>query len=367
MRTALLVIVLVAACNAERAREPGGVTVHGAGILDRTSDDFHGKVLARVGWDTGVCASCHDPAKVDAAPPCEGCHADGPSGCTSCHASPPATGAHRAHAEVGACATCHPVPSGWRDPGHLGARAIIAFAPIAGPAARFDGARCSGVACHGAALADPAARNTTPAWNGGAAEAACGTCHGAPPANHGGGYACATCHPADAPHVDGTVQVARGCDGCHGSASSAAPPRDLAGDTFTTAIGVGAHQAHLRGPSRLRGPVECKTCHAVPTMIEQAGHIDSAAPAEVDAALGWDRASVTCATWCHGAARPVWTRTGEAVCGSCHGIPPVDGAHAPTMQLTDCATCHPGSVDASGYPIVHDDLTSEHINGHVDL
>jgi predicted CxxxxCH...CXXCH cytochrome family protein len=375
MRLALVLMFVVAACSAERDVGGTGPTVHGAGILDATSDGFHGKVLASVGWDVAVCTRCHDATRVAAPPACETCHQDGPAGCSSCHGTPPATGAHRAHAASGspdACATCHPVPAHWKDPGHLGAKAILAFAPIAGPDAHFDGARCSGVACHGAALADPAATNTTPAWNGGAGEATCGSCHGAPPANHGGGYACATCHPADAPHVDGTVQVGRtgGCDGCHGTAASPAPPVDLSGNLYTGALGVGAHQAHLRGPSQLRGPVACNACHAVPSKIDDPGHIDSAAPAEVDVALGWDRASATCTAWCHGAARPTWTKTGEAVCGSCHGIPPADSAHAPDLKLTDCATCHPGSVDASGYPIVTngpDGPTSEHINGHVDL
>ena len=54
---------------------------------------------------------------------------------------------------------------------------------------------------------------------------------------------CATCHPASAPHIDGTVDVATACNGCHGSAASPAPPGDLAGNQFTTAIGVGANPA----------------------------------------------------------------------------------------------------------------------------
>jgi predicted CxxxxCH...CXXCH cytochrome family protein len=357
MRIAI-VIVLIAACSAERDRGGADATVHASDILDS-----HGALLAAQGWDVGVCDRCHDASKVGAPPACETCHADTQAGCSSCHGDPPATGAHAAHVARGfACASCHPTPAHWRDAGHLGASAIVTVA--------FDGTRCTNVACHGAALPhDANATNTTPAWNGGPNEAACGTCHGQPPSNHGGGYACATCHPADAPHVDGVVQVGRtsGCDGCHGSASSPAPPVDLAGDTFTTALGVGAHQAHLTTPQRLRGPIECKTCHAVPTNVDDAGHIDSGPPAEVDPILGWDRSSATCATWCHGAARPTWTKAGLAVCGSCHGVPPADSAHTPSMKLTDCATCHPGSVDANGYPIVDANNHSEHINGHVDL
>lgn len=379
MRAALniLLLVLVTACSAERGLGDGGASVHGPGILDPASDNFHGKVAERAAWDVAVCMTCHDQTKTDAAPPCAKCHADGPSGCTSCHKMPPMTGAHLKHAGDGApasCAKCHPVPTNWTDPGHFAAKAILAFAPIAGPNATFDGTRCQNVACHGATLADGGATNTAPAWNGGPAEATCGTCHGAPPATHvqQGGYACVTCHPAGSPHVDGTLNIGRttGCDGCHGTAASPAPPVDLSGNTLTTALTVGAHQAHLLVPTKLRGPIACITCHAVPAMITTVGHIDSPAPAEVNAEIGWDRTTATCTASCHGTSRPTWTSTGAAVCGACHGIPPNDASHTPTMQLSDCATCHPGSVDATGYPIITsgpNGPTSEHINGHVDL
>lgn len=376
---AALIILLLAACSAERgdlASGDGGL-VHGEGILDPASDNFHGKVAERVAWDLTLCDSCHEPSKTAAAPPCARCHADGPSGCTSCHKMPPMTGAHLKHAGDGApasCAKCHPVPTNWTDAGHFAAKPILAFAPIAGPDATFDGTRCQNVACHGATLADGGATNTAPAWNGGPAEATCGTCHGAPPATHvaTGGYACATCHPAGAAHVDGTLQVGRttGCDGCHGTAASSAPPVDLAGNTLTTALTVGAHQAHLAVPTGLRGPIACVTCHVVPALTTSPGHLDSAAPAEVESAVGWDRTTGTCTVFCHGPSQPVWTTRGAAVCGACHGVPPVGSPHNPAMQLTDCVSCHPGSVDATGYPIVTNGPngpTSEHINGHVDI
>jgi hypothetical protein len=105
-------------------------------------------------------------------------------------------------------------------------------------------------------------------------------------------------------------------------------------------------------------------------VVTSPGHIDSAGPAEVDPAIGWDRTTGTCTTSCHGPSRPVWTTTGGAVCGACHGIPPVSAGHTPDMKLTDCVHCHPGSVDANGYPIITNGPngpTSEHINGHVDI
>jgi hypothetical protein len=176
----------------------------------------------------------------------------------------------------------------------------------------------------------------------------------------------------EAHHLDGAVTIGRdpSCHGCHGDASSPAPPRDLAGATAITSPGVGAHRAHLDGPRRLRGPIPCETCHRVPATLLAPGHLDSAAPAEVEPGLGWDRASQTCAATCHGAARPRWTSSGEVVCGSCHGIPPADAAHAPGLPLTSCVTCHPRTVDAFGNILLRSGpggLTSEHLDGDVDL
>ena len=368
--------------------------VHQPGILDPASDQFHGKLVQQNGWDLTTCARCHDQSKPGAAPACTTCHEDGPTACTTCHGQPPDVGAHLVHVRGGTsdCVKCHVTPATWDANGHIYTDgqlnpppAVITFGALASttpdPAQRkgppaFDGTRCQNVYCHGAAFDDARATNTAPAWNGGPAEATCGSCHGLPPASHGDDtYPCATCHPADAPHVDGIVETrATGtCVGCHGSAASPAPPTDLAGDTLTTALGVGAHQAHLQGPHRLRGPVPCATCHKVPTDVFDPGHIDSGPPAEVDASLGWDRTSQTCATsGCHGSARPVWTDsdTAQIACGTCHGIPPADAAHAPGLTITDCATCHTQTVDAFGNIIVTDTPngpTSEHINGSVDF
>ena len=179
---------------------------------------------------------------------------------------------------------------------------------------------------------------------------------------------CATCHPPSASHIDGVVDVGRtpGCSGCHGSASSPAPPVDLSGNQFTTALGVGAHQAHLQASSRISAPIPCTACHAVPALVDSPGHIDSPLPV-VNASLGWDRTARTCASaYCHGGSRPVWTSSGAVSCGSCHGIPPADASHTPAMTLASCASCHPGTVDAFGNILVINQA-SKHINGVVDL
>src|SRR5262249_13772642 len=147
-----------------------------------------------------------------------------------------------------------------------------------GPPA-YDAGTCRNVYCHGDALHAAGGAAPQPRWSD-PITGGCDRCHGAPPPSHAQDR-CAACHPADAPHVDGAVQLGGGCTGCHGSGASAAPPRDLAGNLYTTAIGVGAHQVHLAAPSRLRGPIACETCHRVPASLLDPGHLDSPPPAEV--------------------------------------------------------------------------------------
>jgi predicted CxxxxCH...CXXCH cytochrome family protein len=385
------VLAVIAGCADERALSGPCTTdctarIHPDGFLDTTSAAFHGRELARRNWDFALCATCHGAdfsggaAKVS----CLSCHRDGPTACATCHGDGPTSHAHQVHAgHQVACAECHAVPATWDADGHLlhdgvaitaparvtfGARAAITLVPgdRAGPPS-WDGARCANVYCHGDALHAAGGAVSRPRWDDPAPAGRCDRCHGDPPPSHVRSD-CASCHPADAPHIDGLVQVGRtaGCDGCHGTAASPAPPVDLTGHTATTALGVGAHQAHLQGRSRISAPVPCATCHVVPAAVDSPGHIDGAGPAEVVAGLGWDRTAQTCATaFCHGAARPPWTSSGQVSCGSCHGIPPAGAPHTPSMPLTSCATCHPGTVDAFGNILVTGQ-TSEHINGVVD-
>jgi predicted CxxxxCH...CXXCH cytochrome family protein len=236
----------------------------------------------------------------------------------------------------------------------------------------YANGRCSNVYCHGGVLHDGGGTDPSPRWEDPAAPGSCVHCHGQPPPTHAQ-TACATCHPPGAPHLDGIVQVGRtsGCSGCHGDASSPAPPNDLSGNTLITAIGVGAHRKHLLVPTQLRGPIPCATCHQVPTAVDDPGHIDSPLPAEVNDVLGWDRSSRTCTTAaCHGPSRPVWTAQGGVTCGSCHGVPPTRSPHLPNMTPLVCVSCHPQTIDAAGTIILTpgpDGLTSTHMNGTVDV
>jgi predicted CxxxxCH...CXXCH cytochrome family protein len=364
-------------------------SIHPAGILDPSSAHFHGEELRAHGWDLGLCASCHgaDFSGGNAEAACTTCHERGPDACDTCHEAEPTTGAHTAHVGAGsagvACATCHRVPTRWDDEGHLrrgGAAdpppaevemsglAAVTVDPSdrAGPPI-FEAGTCKNVYCHGDVLGASGGSAREPSWvTDPPGPASCGSCHGAPPPSHASA-ACATCHPTGAAHLDGTTDIGTGgsgCSACHGSESSPAPPRDLSGNTFITAIGVGAHRAHLRAPSGLSAPIACTACHVVPSSVLSPGHIDSTGPAEVVAALAWDRGSATCATaWCHGDARPRWTETGGAACGTCHAAPPTSAPHTAGMSLPTCAGCHPATMDAIGRFIPG----GAHLDGDVDV
>ncbi len=404
--------MVLAGCASERARPDSGVAsgVHPSGILDATSGDFHAKELARRGWDLGLCAGCHgaDFRGGTAKLSCVACHPSGPDACVTCHGDGPTTGAHLVHQREGqACAECHVVPARWDARGHVlgdlepaevtfGARAQATLDPAdrTGPptyiARGAGGPTCANVYCHGDVLHAGGGLATQPRWDD-ATLGGCDRCHGAPPPSHTQS-ACDSCHRG-ARHLDGVVQIGGGCTGCHGDVTSPAPPMDLAGNTVTTAVGVGAHRAHLDAPSRLSAPIACTECHRVPATLGEAGHLDSALPAEVfppgsgmlaraaGAVPAWDHAAATCAgAYCHGATladtaagrltEPAWiASSGQVYCGSCHGIPPTTPAHAPSMSLGDCVTCHPRTVDGFGNILLGGTpsaITSEHLDGAVD-
>ena len=167
-------------------------------------------------------------------------------------------GAHRAHLADGplslavACSECHVVPQS--VPGHAFGGPVVAFGALpsrggASPSWDRSAATCSGVYCHGATL--EGGTHTEPVWTRvGQGEAACGSCHGAPPASHeafGDASDCHACH-GDTVTAEGSIDLDRGkhvngvldftlegggglgCGLCHG-----APP-----DT-------GAHRLHAGG------------------------------------------------------------------------------------------------------------------------
>jgi predicted CxxxxCH...CXXCH cytochrome family protein len=395
-------------------------------------------VWTRVDGTQTRCGSCHGyppPLPHPPANDCERCHSDtvGPFGdirtelrqhidgdvdvdrlsCTACHGggdspAPPfdlsgessttarGVGAHRSHLAESAwhgpvaCAECHTVPAAYEDEGHVDddpPEAELVWGDLASKAGAqpsFDGTGCSNVYCHGGTLSGGS--NTTPAWTVvDGSQAACGTCHGLPPAPpHPQNPRCADCHSevmaaandfaAPTLHIDGQVQVDdNGCASCHGEDGNPAPPRDTQGNTSPTERGVGFHATHTRSAPRWV-PIECDECHLVPTAVDSPGHVDTPTPAEVVfgelASAGGVTATfdgLNCTTYCHGVSldaggtltTPQWTDTGhkQAYCGTCHAAPPP--APHPDATLLTCGDCHPANTP---YPD-----PEKHINGVVDF
>ena len=200
------------------------------------------------------CATCHgDPNRPGnflerAAPPRDLSAANDPS-----H---PGVGAHQIHLQASsthaaiACGECHVVPDRVDSPGHAdhGLPATLIFGALArnnGSAPRYDTATrsCSDGYCHGDAHA---------VWNAPrSSSAACGSCHGLPPAlPHPQSDRCSQCHGdvvdehnqfiAPALHVNGHVEsnTEGRCTACHGGGDDPAPPRDTLGNSSISAIGA---------------------------------------------------------------------------------------------------------------------------------
>lgn len=333
------------------------------------------------------CATCHgDPDRdgdvvLRAAPPGDLWNSQEPSY--------PGVGAHQIHLSASethlalACSECHVVPETVEEPGHADdARpAEVVFGALAKTGDRepeYDAVarRCSDTWCH---------RSADAVWTRPKSSAdACGSCHGLPPPEpHPQSEACHVCHgdvvneraQIEDPrlHVNGVVEVDIGdCVGCHGDEDSAAPPLDTEGNSSVSALGVGAHRAHLAGGNWGRA-LACSECHRVPEEVGDPTHVD-ARPAEVvlqgvaqaaGRAPAWDRESGTCAeTWCHAPSNPAgssprWTSATGLDCAACHGAPPP----LPHPQAPNCEACH-GAVVGPDREIID---RERHVDGHVDL
>jgi predicted CxxxxCH...CXXCH cytochrome family protein len=314
-------------------------------------------------------------------------------------------GAHQAHllassglSDPVACSECHVVPATTGAPGHVdgvagGDVAFGAFTKTGGLSPAWNAATgaCSNTYCHGASLA-AGGTNQSPIWNKvDGTQDACGTCHGnPPPLPHAQNTHCGYCHTQTASidgtikdrtkHIDGAVETTgQSCNSCHGSAANNAPPVDTSGGSATTLVTVGAHQAHVTGPSGLASPYACSECHATPATVDAAGHLDGVANAEVPfgalAKTGglspaWDRVAAKCAnTYCHGASllagggntTPQWTKVDgtQDACGTCHGNPPP----APHPQSAYCGFCHAQTANTSG--AIKD--KTKHVDGTVEV
>jgi predicted CxxxxCH...CXXCH cytochrome family protein len=209
----------------------------------------------------------------------------------------------------------------------------------------------------------------------------CKTCHG--PTYSGGtsGQSCNTCHSKPGGPENCTV--------CHGSVN-AAPPKDLSDNSSPSSRSVGAHQKHLLG-GIIGAPVACKECHAVPSQLLSAGHLDASLHAEVnfDSTTKFFRSNAqyisgstngTCSnTYCHGNfnggnqnVTMTWSDTSASAtaCGTCHGDVtkstlaekafPKSGH--PEIGTAACVQCHAAVINAN-MAIIN---PSRHINGGID-
>jgi predicted CxxxxCH...CXXCH cytochrome family protein len=354
-----------------------------SGCLERRShDDSRDTAKAR-------CAQCHgDPERgsdylLNSAPPRDlrGASTDSSGvGAHWIHLSASTT-----HAAI-ACSECHTVPDSVDAPGHVDTArpAEVVFGALAshdGRTPSYDAVarKCSETWCHREADAVWTQPKTS--------QEACGSCHGLPPpAPHPQSEKCAVCHSevvdearqiiAPALHVNGKVEYSSGeCAQCHGSASSAAPPRDTLGQSARSAIGVGAHRAHLMGSNASR-PLDCSECHHVPERLEEKTHADGL-PAEVvlqgvansqGRKATWIHSASRCSdTWCHSPGQamqnglsPLWTASASLDCTGCHGTPPPP----PHPAATECNFCHGDVVAPDNRTIIDRD---RHVDGIVDV
>ncbi len=227
----------------------------------------------------------------------------------------------------------------------------------------------------------------------------CQQCHGGDFAGGTVNKSCLGCHTEE----NGPLA----CNTCHGDPAPGGhifPPQALAGDTSTTAAGVGAHVAHLV-TNNLTGDIRCSNCHTFPSDFFAPSHISpDGLPAQINfgrkavynhgVESTYDYSTHSCAnTYCHGnfvskrdtsqysfiyinneTGEPsdsmygnnvtvVWNQVDgtQAQCGSCHGLPPT--GHRFQTWPTSCVICHTGVIDAEGNIID----STKHINGHVDV
>lgn len=323
------------------------------GIAVGSATPYSKTVAFAPGTAYGTCSSvyCHSTVKGaspvyktvtwGAAAPCGACHVNMASDAG-------ATGSHIQHAQTAgyACSVCH---SGAGTGTLLHANRQIDFS--------FTAAG-TGTTYSGGTAASPTA--------------AYGTC------------STSNCHGAQNPTWGANTGKIR-CAKCHGYRST--PWNALSGATATTDSKAGTHFNHISSTTyKYSRPFSCAECHAtsialISDDVNAAGHF-GAAPAEVSfgalaqtGGLTPTYSAGTCNNvYCHSVpshdaspstrVTPTWNvqflNGTSSDCGSCHGNPPGNTAHA-TIVADQCKNCHPH---------VNNDRTfndlSKHINGQLD-
>jgi predicted CxxxxCH...CXXCH cytochrome family protein len=206
----------------------------------------------------------------------------------------------------------------------------------------------------------------SPVYNPGTATCSAVYCH-----SNGGARAAAPVAAVIPAWTNGNGTIST-CDACHGN----------------TAATMGAKQNSAAHEQHLAKGYACSLCHSdtasnATTLAANAiggNHVNNAADVVYDAsspllsggsglAYGTDG---TCSVYCHdpyaydGANNPdwdtaaTWDGSSSVACGSCHGNPPAQGAHAKHVSDADgpglsCDTCHPAGSNTGSH--------AGHING----
>ena len=213
------------------------LSIHNTGILDKSSPNFHGKLVRNNNWNMNLCIRCHaaDYSGGTAEVSCKNCHTqdNGPEACNTCHGdfsdpnviAPPrdvdgntssdflGVGAHYQHLyanELGStieCSTCHVVPQHYLDPGHVDSNlpAEVTFSNLAvvnlGSNSTYDHSTgtCANTYCHGNfeflkesseyqfiyTAEKIVGNNNSVIFNRvDGTQSVCGSCHGLPPEGH---------------------------------------------------------------------------------------------------------------------------------------------------------------------------------------
>ncbi len=323
-----------------------------------------------------TCASyCHDPLGAGLTTPAwnVGHQSAGGVMCGSCHPLPPTTGGHPSSShDLTTCKTCHP-------------QTMNADGTINRAGGMHVNGMVDAIGGHGD-YSLPSVHG--PAFfaflKGTAGALDCRACHGQ---DYGGGSSapsCTQCHTTDA---GWTSDWRTNCSFCHGtrtqagfdvaaSPALAAPPDAVQERLDGTPVPsrTGAHQAHLAQGAFAKG-FPCATCHTVPTATFPAAfsHIDGNdavifTGTAVANGFAPGYAGGSCTVYCHsqGGSSPTPSWTGAAVqCGDCHALPPGGiTAHQGVTSRTECSSCHPDTVDASGDILV---AGGKHLNGRADV
>lgn len=103
-----------------------------------------------------------------------------------------------------------------------------------------------------------------------------------PPGNGYGTCSTSNCHGRGIRNW-GTYTTLTTCEKCHGSAATAQAGqgfKDTAGNTGS--VYAGTHVSHLSATHNYSIPITCDKCHTVPSAPSDAGHNDTAVPAELN-------------------------------------------------------------------------------------